>query len=74
MGPHLVGIIGREIGSIEGFRYSGRLPEGTWTVDELNPWLENPREYARGTSMAFAGVKDMEDRAALVAWLRENAN
>jgi cytochrome c2 len=74
VGPHLVGIIGREIGSIEGFRYSGRLPEGSWTVDELDPWLENPREYARGTSMAFAGVKDMEDRAALVAWLRENTN
>ncbi|WP_338066959.1 c-type cytochrome [Rhodosalinus halophilus] len=74
VGPHLVGIVGREIGSVEGFRYSGALPEGTWTVDELNPWLENPRDYASGTSMAYAGVKDMEDRAALVAWLQENAN
>ena len=74
VGPHLVDIIGREIGSVDGFRYSGRLPEGEWTVDELDPWLESPRDYAPGTSMAYNGLKDMEDRAALVAWLRENTN
>ncbi|MFP4238583.1 MAG: c-type cytochrome [Rhodosalinus sp.] len=74
VGPHLVDIIGREIGSVDGFRYSGNLPEGEWTVDELDPWLESPRDYAPGTSMAYNGLKDMEDRAALVAWLRENTD
>ncbi|WP_372892515.1 c-type cytochrome [Rhodosalinus sp.] len=69
VGPHLVDVIGREIGSVDGFRYSGALPEGEWTVDEMNAWLEAPRDYAPGTSMAYAGLRDMQDRADLVAWL-----
>lgn len=69
VGPHLVDIIGREIGSVEGFRYSGALPEGEWTLEELNKWLENPREYAQGTSMGYAGLDDIEDRANLLAYL-----
>jgi cytochrome c2 len=74
VGPHLVDIIGREIGSVEGFRYSGALPEGEWTVDEMNAWLEAPRDYAPGTSMAYAGLRDMQDRADLVAWLKSLEN
>ena len=69
VGPHLVGIVGREIGAVEGFRYSGNLPEGEWTPEELDAWLENPREYAPGTSMAYAGLRDLQDRADLIAWL-----
>ena len=74
VGPHLVNVIGREIGSIEGFRYSGALPEGEWTVDEMNAWLEAPRDYAPGTTMAYAGLRDMQDRADLVAWLKSLEN
>ncbi len=69
VGPHLVGIIGREIGSVDGFRYSGALPEGVWTVEEMDPWLENPRDYAPGTSMGYAGLRNVQDRADLIAWL-----
>lgn len=69
VGPHLVNVAGREIGSIDGFRYSGALPEGVWDVEHLNPWLENPSAYASGTSMSYNGVRDREDRAALIAYL-----
>lgn len=69
VGPHLVGILGREIGSIDGFRYSGALPEGEWTLEELNKWLENPREYAQGTTMSYQGLKDIDDRAAVIKYI-----
>ena len=69
VGPHLVGMQGREIGSVEGFRYSGNLPEGEWTLEELDAFLEDPREYAPGTTMAFGGVRDLQDRANLIAYI-----
>lgn len=70
VGPHLVDVIGREIGSVAGFRYSGNLPEGEWTLDVLDAFLTNPREYAPGTSMVFPGVRAMEDRAAVLAFIQ----
>lgn len=72
VGPHLVGIVGRDIASIDGFRYSSALQElqgNQWTPEELDAWLLNPREYASGTSMSYPGVKDDGDRANLLAYL-----
>ena len=69
VGPHLYGILGREIGVVEGFRYSGNLPEGEWTLAELDAFLEDPRDYAPGTTMAFGGVRDLQDRANLIAYI-----
>ncbi|WP_201158033.1 c-type cytochrome [Rhodobaculum claviforme] len=69
VGPHLVGIIGRQSNSIEGFRYSGNLPDVVWTKDELNEYLENPRGYAPGTSMVFNGLRNIEDRANVLAYI-----
>ena len=43
---------------------------GTWTVDELNAWLENPKEYLPGNKMAYGGLKKEEDRAALIAYIQ----
>jgi len=69
VGPHLVDIVGRPIGSVDGFRYSGALPEGEWTLDNLSAWLENPRGFAKGTSMSYAGLRDMQDRANVIAYI-----
>lgn len=70
-GPHLYGIVGRATASVEGYNYSGKLIAvvDTWTADELNLFLENPRSYAPGTKMAYPGMKDVQDRADLIAWL-----
>jgi cytochrome c len=72
IGPPLHDVVGRPIGSVEGFSYSEALAGkgGEWTYDNLNHFLTNPREWAQGTKMAFAGVKDEEDRAAIVSYLR----
>mgnify|MGYP001795819626 CR=1 FL=1 len=35
----------------------------------MDAWLENPSSYARGTSMAFAGLKRDDERASVLAYL-----
>lgn len=69
-GPHLYGVVGREKASVAGFGYSGALDAAeAWTPENLSAFIENPREYAPGTTMAFAGLRDAQDRADLIAYL-----
>ena len=76
VGPHLVGLVGRDVASVEGFRYSEALQAlgGQWTEDRLNEWLEDSKGMAPGNKMAFAGLKDEEDRAAVVAYIESASN
>jgi cytochrome c len=71
-GPYLYGVVGRDIGAADGFNYSGALSEAAevWTPENLNAFLENPRGWAPGTSMAYNGMDDVEDRANLIAYLQ----
>jgi cytochrome c len=71
VGPHLYDVVGREKHSVEGFNYSDALLEldGAWTPENLSAFIENPREYAPGTAMSYAGLSDVEDRANLIAYL-----
>tara|TARA_R110002095_G_scaffold185281_1_gene162550 strand:+ start:658 stop:1158 length:501 start_codon:yes stop_codon:yes gene_type:complete len=71
VGPHLNGVVGRDIASISGFSYSGGLSdkEGAWAPDELSAFLTNPKGYAPGTTMGFAGLKKPQDRANVIAYL-----
>lgn len=70
-GPHLFGLVGREKAVVAGFGYSDSLTgmDGAWTADNLNAFLENPKGYAPGTKMSFSGLKKIEDRANLIAYL-----
>lgn len=72
VGPNLHNVVGRDIGSVEGYAYSGPLKAapGTWTVETLDSYLSDPRAAIPGNKMAFAGVKSAEERAALIAYLR----
>lgn len=74
-GPSLHGIIGRHSGTVEGFRFSdaNRNADVTWTEQALYDYLENPRAYIRGTTMAFAGLRDPQQRADVIAYLKVNA-
>ncbi len=74
-GPHLNGIFGRRAGAHEGFRYSDDMlmmgADGlTWELDTLDAYLTNPKSLVSRTRMKFAGIKDEEDRANLLAYLR----
>jgi len=71
-GPYLHGIVGRAVDAAEGFSgYSGALEKvaDVWSPEHLYAFLENPKGFAPGTKMAFAGLKKSEDRADLIAYL-----
>ncbi len=75
-GPYLLGVVGRDVGSVGDFNYSGALSEvaDVWTPENLNGFLENPRGWAPGTSMTYNGLRRIEDRANLIAYLDSLAN
>jgi len=70
-GPNLYGTLGSAKQSHASFAYSGALSntEGDWSWENMDAWLENPGSYARGTSMAFAGLKRDDERASVLAYL-----
>jgi len=73
-GPHLVNIMGRAAGSAEGYKkYSGAMKESgiVWDEATLDAYLEAPKKYIKGTRMAFAGLKKAEDRANVIAYLKQ---
>ena len=76
VGPYLYGVVGRDIASADGFKYSDALSgvDGAWTLDQLSAWIENPRAFAPGNRMGFAGLKDEQDRADLMAFLQTIGN
>ncbi|MBV6659099.1 MAG: cytochrome c family protein [Devosiaceae bacterium] len=74
VGPHLWGVLNRAKGGIDGFNYSSAMEEvgaagEVWGFEELDGFLANPRGYLSGTTMGFAGVRDVEDRADILAYL-----
>ena len=75
-GPHLFGVVDRAVGSVVGYGYSGALVAvaDVWDADHLNGFLANPKSYAPGTKMGFAGLKNVDDRANLVAYLATIGN
>jgi cytochrome c len=73
VGPHLVGLFGRKAGSVEGFKYSDAMKGSgvTWSEETISEYIADPRGYIKGNRMAFVGLKDEEDVANLVAYLKE---
>jgi cytochrome c len=76
VGPQLNNIIGRTIGSVDGFKYSDGFvalnDEGkAWTVEALDAWLTKPRDYIAGTKMAFGGLRKEDDRKNVIAYMAE---
>ena len=71
-GPNLWGVVGADKATHAGFNYSATLTsmEGNWTYENLDGFIENPRGYAPGTNMSFAGLRSEEDRADLLAYLQ----
>lgn len=70
-GPHLDGVVGRAVASVDGFGYSDGMKAhgGDWTPEALNEFLTNPKGVVAGTKMSFAGLPKVEDRANVIAYL-----
>lgn len=76
IGPNLYGIVGRPLASHEGFSYSNALKEkgGEWTFELLNAYLTSPKGAIPGNKMAYAGMKNDEQRANLIAFLNQQSD
>jgi len=75
IGPHLNGVFGRKAAAHDGFSYSKSMERAgadglVWTAQTLDAYLENPRALVSKTRMSFRGLKNPEDRANVLAYLR----
>lgn len=75
VGPHLVGLVGREAASVEGYKYGDALKAkaadiGTWDETELSEYLADPKAFIGGKSKMAFKLKKEDDRADVIAYLK----
>lgn len=72
VGPNLAQAFGSTPGAQPGFEYSASMREhgGVWGFSELNDFLRAPNAVVPGTRMTFAGLRNVQDRVAMIAYLR----
>lgn len=75
IGPSLHGLIGRHSATIDTFSYSPAMKSANviWDPATLDKYLTNPRAMVPGTKMLFPGLPKPEDRANLIAYLKQAA-
>jgi cytochrome c len=74
VGPLHKGVVGRVAGTVPGYNYTAALKNSgiVWTEDTLDRWLASPQGFIPGAKM-FYNVQDAQDRADIIAFLREKA-
>lgn len=72
IGPNLHEAFGSNVATHAGFSYSDAMAAhgGRWDYLALNDFLRSPGQNVRGTKMAFAGLRNDQDRVAMIAYLR----
>ena len=71
LGPSLAGVVGRKSASLGDYSYSPGMTKlgATWDKATLDKYLSDPQAMVPGTKMIFPGVKDANDRKALIDYL-----
>ncbi|GAB5470126.1 MAG: hypothetical protein Kilf2KO_31560 [Rhodospirillales bacterium] len=75
VGPNLWNIVGSEPAHVADFNFSDAIKklasEGkTWDYTNLDHFLADPKGYAPGTKMSYAGLRRISQRADMIAYLR----
>ncbi|ESQ75947.1 cytochrome c family protein [Asticcacaulis sp. AC402] len=73
-GPPLFGVVGRRVGSVEGFTYSPALQKGyrkghRWSEKRLDKFLAGPQHVYGGTDMPMM-FNDPKVRQNLIGYLK----
>lgn len=73
LGPNLHGLFGRKSGTKAGYKYSEAMTKAgvTWDEATFDTYMANPKTFIPGNRMAFPGVPKPENRAALIAFLKQ---
>ncbi|HYV86999.1 MAG TPA: cytochrome c family protein [Candidatus Polarisedimenticolia bacterium] len=73
VGPMHKGLFGRTAGTAPGFNYSDAMKNSgiVWSEQTLDQFLQGPRKMVPGTKMTYAGVPDPQERADLIAYLKQ---
>ena len=76
IGPALWGVLGRQAGSLPDYKYSKAMAAygKKWSFEEMNGFLIKPKDWIKGTKMAYAGLKSEKERAAVILYMNENTN
>ena len=76
IGPALWGVLGRKAGSISDYKYSKAMTTHgkSWSFEEMNGFLTNPKKWIKGTKMSFAGLKKETERAAIILYMNNNTD
>jgi cytochrome c len=71
LGPSLKGVLGRQAGAREDFRYSNPMKRAGFTWDDANlrAYLADPQAKVKGNRMPFSGLSDPKDLDDVVAYL-----
>ncbi len=73
VGPNLYDIVENHRGKGRGgFNFSAAMKKkgGEWTYEQLFEFIKDPRGFIPGTAMTFAGIKNPQQRADVIAYLR----
>lgn len=73
IGPSLVGIMGRAAGTMEGFKYSDGMKDSkiVWDDKSIDAYLKDPKGFIPKNKMVFVGLPKDEDRANVIAYLKQ---
>ena len=76
VGPNLWNIVNAPKAQVPGFSYTDALASiaEPWGYHELNLFIADPRAYAPGTKMSYGGMRNVNHRAELIAWMRTRAD
>jgi len=73
IGPALYNVVGRKVGILNDYKYSKALAEygKNWSFEELNGFLLKPKNWIKGTKMAYAGLRKEKDRGSVILYLNK---